>query len=915
MANEESLIQKIYYEKILKDADEKVYPVKALGDLYFNESKKDLPELSNIRFAQGEVYFHNSDFETAIFKWENIQNELEPWAKKNMADAYFELDLLETAENLYQSIKTDSINLNTEITLQLFGLYLAMQRIEEADQMIKNAVILNPGYPNVTKLARAFFEEQQDWNSAVELAVNEATRTRSLQWFKVLNMYIEKGYTKSMKPAYFMPSLIVLAELDMDEYETIIVQFWLSYEEEGAYLSWIKEISQLILQQDFNHEYTMQRLSVLFQKTYIELMKGNYYVTTLEPVIPNMLKSWMKIAESSNAFYASASLLAWADNFPSTMEEEDIGKAEFILANTYYDKSIMLEILDIFNAIQEKANDHQLEIDQTLTWLINNIADVDTQRILLGGDSERIETGLIASIVGNNFNPSQLNAETILYRHGFDTSVQGITETGTIPVNSQLDLDEITTSPKTIIDVAISNPFFDKNKLAFVNFPHFNWKNAEQNEVPGAMRLADRLLFILNENAPFTNNERAKLLMIKEQFPEMHIDFILKLSYTSGDDQEVRNLVTETEKRIHIYFPESQLLAYSNELDQVNEWDTLAEFLLDNTKKENWQQTRTSKALFFIRQALNHLLQQQVKIEQELAETIEHEEDSLSKLQGSIHQLQDMEDDKIRIIREAYQAIKVEIQTDLAKNIPVILKKSSEIVKEDSDFRRIHLDLNEEMNKRINHYLQNNVMPIYISSLQDWIAYAQTELTISQEHLSEWENSFNTMLGEDRVRLVCDFQILNDWQRDAGRMTSTFDMEKENIILRRTPSQVLLKGAGKLFGVIPKNNAVLANAYKSFIENENYQEATESISIKFFRQFELFEKAIARDTHLFYREAFSELKQAVDDLYDEMQINQSNLEKMKSTPEVFRDPLTLIEVRIHQYEWMSHADQLKIESH
>ena len=30
--------------------------------------------------------------------------------------------------------------------------------------MIKNAVILNPGYPNVTKLARAFFEEQTDWD-------------------------------------------------------------------------------------------------------------------------------------------------------------------------------------------------------------------------------------------------------------------------------------------------------------------------------------------------------------------------------------------------------------------------------------------------------------------------------------------------------------------------------------------------------------------------------------------------------------------------------------------------------------------------------------------------------------------------------------------------------------------------------
>ena len=30
---------------------------------------------------------------------------------------------------------------------------------------------MNPDYPNVTKLARTFFEENQDWSSAIELAL------------------------------------------------------------------------------------------------------------------------------------------------------------------------------------------------------------------------------------------------------------------------------------------------------------------------------------------------------------------------------------------------------------------------------------------------------------------------------------------------------------------------------------------------------------------------------------------------------------------------------------------------------------------------------------------------------------------------------------------------------------------------
>ena len=77
-------------------------------NLFFSEQKRELSDLSYIRFAQGEVYFHHRDFESAIFKWENIQNELEPWAKKNMADAYLELELLDTAEDIYKAITTDS---------------------------------------------------------------------------------------------------------------------------------------------------------------------------------------------------------------------------------------------------------------------------------------------------------------------------------------------------------------------------------------------------------------------------------------------------------------------------------------------------------------------------------------------------------------------------------------------------------------------------------------------------------------------------------------------------------------------------------------------------------------------------------------------------------------------------------------
>ena len=71
---EQQLIEKMFYETFMIDNAVKE-PIQVLGEAYLEEQKKDIPDLSAIRFAQGELYFHFKDYESAIFKWENIQND------------------------------------------------------------------------------------------------------------------------------------------------------------------------------------------------------------------------------------------------------------------------------------------------------------------------------------------------------------------------------------------------------------------------------------------------------------------------------------------------------------------------------------------------------------------------------------------------------------------------------------------------------------------------------------------------------------------------------------------------------------------------------------------------------------------------------------------------------------------------
>ena len=764
MSLEEYLIQKTYYEKTYME-DEARPPIEVLGELFFAEQKKELQDLSGIRFAQGEIYYHYQDFEAAIFKWENIQNELGPWARKNMADAYLELELFSSAEEIYQSITSDSLVLNTEVALQLFGLYLAQTKLQEANQMIKNAVILNPGYPNVAKLARAFFEEQQDWASAIELAVNESIRTESLEWFSILNSYAEMGYTKSFKPAYFIPVLTVFAAVDVGVFETTVSSLWTSFKEDESYISFLHEVNQFILSSDLSQSHEWKSLSALYKSTYLDLISGKYSKSEIAKIVPQFLVAWLKIVDSSTAFFASSALLAWNDIFPGSSDSDQVHLAESILSEASNNNNLLREAIEFFQSIKNWAHEQQIKEDPTIEWMIRKLDDGDSRYVFLGGQ---------------------------------DVSIDSIfTENASVG------------NPEGIVEWQLSDPISDEKKISIFN------QNMVTGEIPPVILLADSLLFCIHANAPFTNHERSLLGKIKEQYPELHVDFVLVMQSATLAELEAQHLYDETKKQIEAEFPQSKLCTYYTDVNHNNQ---LAEFIYSHAEHGGGLRSRTTKILNMIRKTVAHLLQQQVKVENGLSESIQKDEDIVAKLQGSIHQLHDMEEEKVRVLQEAYQSIKEEIKADFLTAIPKLIKDSSEIVKEDSDFRKIHIELNIEMNNRIETYVKNSVLPIYHSSLQDWIAFSRRELNQSQEHLNEWNESFNTLIGEEKINLLGDFQILADWIRDADRMTSSIEVDIENILLRRTPSQVLLKGAGKFLGQSPKTMQFLQIRIKALFK-------------------------------------------------------------------------------------------------
>ncbi|MDE3837826.1 GTP-binding protein [Bacillus methanolicus] len=907
MTLENQLIKKAFYETFMESGEKN--PVRVLGEAFLAGQKDETADLSAIRFAQGEVYFHNKDYEAAIFKWENTHNDLEPWAKKNIADCYYELGQLSIAEEIYKSIDTESSVLQSEAMLQLFSLYIDQGRLEKADQVIKKVVSFNPDYPNVTDIARAFFEKHQDWKSAIELAVNEAIRTESQHWFDTLITYTEQGLTKSFAPHYFSKSLVVLYGVDQARFEQMVLALWDSYRNESSYFSWLREFNHLFLNLDANREQSWKELSALYQETYFELIDGKYLMKELAEIIPNILTNWIKIADRSHALFASAAVLAWNEKFPTSISPEVVNDAENLIFHSRNETDGLEYSLTLFDSIVKWAEAQHVEPGHRFRWIIRELVDFQTHRLFIAGTSGNGKSAFINSVLGENILTAPTSSVIVFKGHD-ETEIRKISDAELTAVSSFHEFQEMVerrsnkSFDNAIIEFSLPSPILQENSIALIDTPGFNERNRIEGEALKYLHFADSLLFVLDANDPFTEREQEILMQIREFAPNLPIHFLLNKIDEIYDEHEAARIVEETSSRVRAFLPQANVFAYSSHLRSRKQQNDLAEFL-KNLNRQITEDDRIEKILIFIRKLIKHLLDKRAEIENSLAESIKWNEEMAAKLNGAINQLTDLEKEKARIITRTFRKVLKEIRSDLTKNIPKILRESSDMIQEDSDFRKIHLELNDEMNRRVHAYVNDHVLPKVYSSLQEWIVTANDELNHCQSFLEEISDGFNTMYGEERLKLNCDFKVIDDWRRDADRMTSGVQIDKVNIFLRRTPYQMLLKSAGRLFGAFPQNNAMLYNKYKQFVENEDYLDVAETIIKKLLLQFELFEKSLERDISLFFRNPFAVLNQTVEETQKEIREKEKELENMRANPETYRDPLTMFEVKLRQYEWIT----------
>ncbi|MCP8971017.1 dynamin family protein [Ectobacillus ponti] len=904
MKLEEQLIRKSYYETFLMGT-EKEHPVELLGRIYTMEQENGLADLSYIRFAQGEIYYHSKDFEAAIFKWEKVENELSAWARKNIGDAQVQLGQADTAEGMYKSVVTDCPTLTAETSLHLFDLYAKQHKVEEAFQVIRTAVAQDPDYPNVTGVARAFYEEQQDWNSAVDLAVQEALRTGSLYWFDVLQHYIEEGWTSGMSPHTFQRAMDTLYYVDTDRFSRMLASFWNSYRGSELYFTWLQSVNQLFRGMDV---VPVRQAALLHEQTYEELLKGVYFVRELQELVPGLLTNWLRLTEPQVALLPSAAVLAWHSMFADSLETSTVQRAEELissLAGTYSLSASM----HLFQSILEWAKVNELEAGARLGWWAQEIMEHETYRVLVAGIGGSGKSSFIQSLIGEAVLSTPTAAVTVI-REGDSLYMEEITDHGVHSVEELEVFQELTATQrrsKICASVALPSPFLQENGLTLLDTPGFDGR-AGAGDVAEYMQLTDSLLLVLDVNAPFSDRERDIVLQLQQKVPHLPITFILNKMDTIYSEEEASRIIEGTRARVHMYFPGCAVLPYSSRYTSKQQLQELLR-LIGVGRGRDMEQARNVKLLFLVQKLIQRLLEKRVEVEESLAEEIRWNEDMLSKLKIAVENVRDLEDEKTRAIKQLYRAMKTDMKKGMADSIVNVVRSCADYVREDSDFRNLDKELDAEINRRLQEYLQRKVLPQLHEALGEWTGSAEQELLQGQSHMNEMFEAFNALYQEERLQAACDFRVVDDWNRDADRMTIGIQLEEVSILRRFTPTQLLLKSAGKLFGAIPQNKAMLYNKYKKYLETESFEEAAASVIQQFFMQFDLFEKTLERDMHLFFKQPLSVLQDAVAEAEANMEEKTAILAEMQAEPEVHRDPLTLFELRLRQAEWMMYAGQ------
>ncbi|UTR13973.1 hypothetical protein MM221_15350 [Salipaludibacillus sp. LMS25] len=884
---EEYMINKTFFKTIVDETNQQS-PVKSLGQQFYDTQMDETADLSSVRFAQGEVYYHHKDMESAVYKWELVKNELQPWARKNIGDAYYEMGWLREAESTYTSIQSESPVLSVEISLQLLQLYADKNNKDKVHQYIKKALAIDPNYPNVTDIARTFYEDEQDWHKAVELAVRESVRTTTPKWFAILTDYAERGYTTAFAPEYFENVLLAVAHTEQRVLSKLASALWESYYGTPANMAWVQTLNAVTAKITISNEVHWHSLNRLYYKNYLEFMSGSYLLGDLKPLLPEMLNGWIKMTKGSDSVYPAAAILAWNESVSGTLSQETAAAAEDTFTDSVTPSISMENMTALLETILQWADDNDVIVEPKIKWLVSQLWASQGRNILITGGSQSHNTTMLNKLLGEELFKGE--TATVFVKHGEKPALNAVSADGLAQVE---DMNELTAND--LIELTWSSSLLKDEDTSLIVAKYSADPTASAGPDFDFVATADDVFYLIDATAERMEKEYERLLAFAEKHRADTVHFVI----SSTPDRDLKDVTS----RINELFTKAHILTVFSNRDANQMVEVIQ-------KEESGEEVtgHTTKYLNVLRSLLSHLLDRRETKENTYKQTIKFNEKLTEHVEAYQAGITERETEKYEELADAYRAIKEEMKSKVWEDVPAFLKETANEIDEESDFKNLHNELNDKMNRKIQLYLSDQLIPDMQTAFNDWLVDAKASMDDLQAYLDNASKTLNNMYGETTVALQMDFQVVTDWKRDLNRMVNRVDLKEINIMNRLKPTQFLLKSAGKLLGNFQQNNQMLYNQYQKYLENDNFEDATTLIIKHVFFEFDLFEKNLKADIRLCVEEAARDLEGHKVEAGAQIKKAQDNLTLMKDHPASFYDPLKIFEIRLQQYQLMSEKN-------
>ncbi len=851
----------------------------------------DSQELLAIRYMQGEYYFHCSDYETAIFKWEKVTDTvLHDWAMKNIADTYRELRDFKRAESLYQAITPNaSIVLKLENDLSLFALYREDRRIQDAVKLLHQIVAIDPEYKEVNFMALDFFEAESLYHDALLFIVSEIKRLQDANndfWIMKLREYIQQERIQMLYPGHLTEVIKVLFAKGEKIFNEVISMLWESYRSSDKHVLWLHafNFTYKVLE---NEGYDLKPIASHYQPSFHSLMFEEHDIKEVKNLMPTLLKNWWKISKDERPIIQSY-MFAWNDVFLTPFSKDMLADIKDREAHNHKEHILFLQ--DVSNRFLQWIKQEDFLLPNGLNWWVHYLQKFEELHLFVAGTFSNGKSSVINTIVGEELLETEVLPTTstmVVLEHQHEQNVQLIHRQDIKQLDSLEDFKTLTTinhdsgkgtHTKGFVHFALPNPRLEMHSLSLIDSPGFNDNEDGANEVLDHLNLADGILFVLNARTPFTKEEKIKLLEIHEKNSDIPLHFLLNKIDIEEDEEDAEDLLEDTNRKVKKHFKNALVQPFSSLTNTdfyINEFMSF----VDRGFRRNYLEHRGKHLVSKLLEATHYIKEEDlIRVEKEYNQSIKKRLKLVADLNVEKQQIREYcTQQKELLLQELHKARTVFVNR-VWETVPPKMRACTRMLRPDSNLQTVHLDINQYMNQEIKSSWEQELKPALLFEIKRWLDSKNASEMRMKIKKHQFQVKIEGLVGKD-MSLHYHEKFLSVLLENVE--STIYEKQlKEIQVLPLTSPMRMLTGVQKIIG--GSSQSFFYNRYKKQLEENTFIEAVEGIFNQVLSHFDHIEE-IVKDS---WSNIVSSLEEQIEKEVDfQREVNQEEIQALSTFKE------------------------------